>query len=189
MLPKPNFYKYTLGFLTLMLILLAACTPTAIPGTGVDPTRPAATAAPTQPAPTETSGPNMPLLGLDANDILLQLTYEPGFTLPEFRYPFGRTPFFTLLADGRAIYIDENQDSKVMQAQLSQEEAATLHQQVLDMGFERLESHTDMCGMLADGSEPCIADVHLWMRKDGRGSRARTQLCNFKARSVRSITA
>jgi hypothetical protein len=96
---------------------------------------------------------------LGSDDIHVQLTYEPGFTLPEYRFPFGRTPFFTLLADGRVIYIDENQDSKVMQAQLSPDEAAALLQQVRDLGFERLQSHTDMCGKLADGSETCIADA------------------------------
>jgi hypothetical protein len=148
-------YKYAIGFLALLLILVAACTPTApVPETGAEPTRLPATAA-----PDATSAPNDPLSGLDAEDILLQLDYEPGFVMPEFRFPFGRTPFFTLLADGRVIYIDESQDYKVMQAQLSQEEAAALLQQVRDMDFALLESHTDMCGKLADGSESCIADA------------------------------
>lgn len=141
--------KLSLSFLALLILLLAACAPAApLPQTGMEPTKPAATQAPAAVVP-----------DLAADDILLQLDYEPGFSLPEYRYPFGRTPPFTLLADGRVIYIDEIQDFKVMQVQLSQEEAAALLQQVREMGFAQLESHTDMCGKLADGSEPCIADA------------------------------
>jgi hypothetical protein len=120
-----------------------------VPQTGVEPTH----------AASQHAAPCGVFPGLDADDILIQLTYEPGFTLPEYRFPFGRTPYFTLLADGRVIYIDETQDFKVMQVQLSQAEAAALLQQVREMGFEHLESHTDMCGKMPDGSEACIADA------------------------------
>jgi hypothetical protein len=141
--------KMALGLLALLILFLAACAPTGPrPQTGTEPTQPAALAT-----------ADATFSGLDAEAILIQLTYEPGFSLPEFRFPFGRTPYFTLLADGRAIYIDENQDFKVMQAQLTQDEAAALLQKVRDMGFARLESHTDMCGKMADGSEACIADA------------------------------
>jgi hypothetical protein len=147
--------KFAMGWLVLLGLILAACTPgVSVPQTGPQPTTPAVTAAP--PA---TAVPNVDLSGLDADEILVQLTYEPGFTLPEYRFPFGRTPYFTLLADGRVIYIDESQDFKVMQVQLSQAEAAALLQQVREMGFEHLESHTDMCGQMPDGSESCIADA------------------------------
>lgn len=141
-----SLHKLSVALLAVFILLLAACAP--LPQTGAQPTQPVDTPAPAAVYP-----------GLQANDILLQLDYEPGFSLPEYRYAFGRTPLFTLLADGRVIYIDENQDFKVMQAQLSQEEAAALLQQVREMGFAQLESHTDMCGKLADGSEPCIADA------------------------------
>jgi hypothetical protein len=155
-LPKFTSYKFAMTFLALMIFILAACAPPAAPQATVQPTQPAVD--PTSPA-VPTAAPIGVFPGLNAEDILLQLTYEPGFTLPEYRYAFGRTPYFTLLADGRVIYIDESQDFKVMQAQLSQDEAAALLQQVREMGFEHLESHTDMCGKLADGSEPCIADA------------------------------
>lgn len=136
--------------LTLLMLVLAACTPAiSTPQAGADPT----------PEPTQPAAPVAVYPGLNADDILIQLTYEPGFTLPEFQFPFGRTPYFTLLADGRVIYIDENQDFKVMEARLSQEEAAALLDQVRSMGFERLESHTDMCGLMADGTQACIADA------------------------------
>ena len=154
-LPKLSSHKFAMGFIALLMLILAACAPTVpVPQTGAEPTKPA---EPTTPAATPT--PAAPFAGLDAEEVLIQLDYEPGFVPPEYRFPFGRTPYFTLLADGRAIYIDESQDFKVMQAQLTPEEAAALLQKVRDMGFARLESHTDMCGTLADGSESCIADA------------------------------
>lgn len=149
MLPNRFSTKLLVALLALMLVVLAACVPDApIPQTGVGPTEPAGGETPAVVIP-----------GLQPEDILVQLDYEPGFTLPEYRYEFGRSPFFTLLADGRVIYVDELQDSKVMVARLSPEAATALLEQVREMGFERLESHTDMCGRLADGSEPCIADA------------------------------
>jgi hypothetical protein len=158
------YYKPALALLALMILILAACAPAAAPMTAT------ATAAATQPPaaatpavkptqPASTAAPAEGLSGLKDEDVLIQLTYEPGFTLPEYRYPFGRTPYFTLLADGRVIYIDENQDNLVKQVQLTKEEAAALLQQVRDMGFANLESHTDMCGIQADGAETCIADA------------------------------
>ncbi|MBE0695723.1 MAG: hypothetical protein IH586_02260 [Anaerolineaceae bacterium] len=149
MFTRSSSHIFAMGFLVLLFLILAACTPTVpVPQTGAEPTQPVITAAPAG-----------VFAGLDAEEILIQLTYEPGFVLPEYRFPFGRTPYFTLLADGRAIYIDENQHFKVMQAQLSQAEAAALLQKVREMGFEHLQSHTDMCGKMADGSESCIADA------------------------------
>lgn len=173
MFTKFSSNKFAMGFLALLILILAACAPTVpMPQTGAEPTKPANTAAPAATAtpvttdtpavtatPVATATPVPAFSGLDADEILIQLTYEPGFTLPEYRFPFGRTPYFTLLADGRVIYIDETKDYRVMQAQLSQAEAAALLQKVLDMGFERLESHTDMCGKSADGSESCVADA------------------------------
>ncbi len=173
MFTKFSFYKSVTGFLALLLLILAACAPTApVPHTVVEPTKPAVTAAPTKPAntavptkPSVTETPAGVISGLKPEEILIQLTYEPGFTLPEYRFSFGRTPYFTLLADGRVIYVDETQDFKVMQAQLTQDEAAALLQKVRDLGFEHLKSHTDMCGKMADGTEPCIADASTTVMK------------------------
>ena len=149
MLTRSFSQKLAIGFIALMIFVLGACSPIVpVPPTGAEPTQPASPAAPSAVYP-----------GLEAEDILLQLDYEPGFTLPEYRFAFGRTPYFTLLADGRVIYVDEAQDYKIMLAQLSQEEAAALLQEVRDRGFENLESHTDMCGLMLDGSEACIADA------------------------------
>jgi len=166
MFTKLSLHKFAMGFLAILILILAACTPTApMPQTGDEPAQ-----------------PQDVFSGLDKDDVVVQLTYEPGFVLPEYRFSFGRTPYFTLLADGRVIYVDENQDSKVMLVDLSQEEAALLLKQVRDLGFERLESHTDMCGKLADGSEPCIADAStsvLRVRMDDGSLREIRNYANF----------
>lgn len=147
--------KFAVGFLALLMLVLAACAPNVpVPQTGGEPAKPFNTAA-----PVATDAPTAGLSGLDADDVLIQITYEPGFALQEVNYLFGRFPIFTLLADGRILYHNEDQDSRVMQAQLSVDETAALLQKVRDMGFARLESHTDMCGRMADGSESCIADA------------------------------
>lgn len=150
MFTKLLSHKIAMAFLAVLMLILAACAPTVAPTPAVaDPTQPAEQPA----APVEV------FPGLEAEDILVQLDYEPGFSLPEFRFAFGRTPFFTLLADGRVIYVDESRDFKVMVAQLSAEEAAALLEQVREMGFAELESHTDMCGLMPDGTEACVADA------------------------------
>ncbi len=148
-------------FLALLIFILAACAPVPVPQTGAEPTKPTDTAALPRNLSNRLLQQRQPAW---FPDWILKRSSSSSptnraFSLPEYRFPFGRTPYFTLLADGRVIYIDENQDFKVMQAQLSQDEAAALLQKVRDMGFAHLESHTDMCGKMADGSEPCIADA------------------------------
>lgn len=157
---KFSAQKIAMAFLALLIFVLAACSPAPTPQTGAEqPTQPVAE-SPESPVPASPT-PATPAVfpGLQADDILIQLDYEPGFTLPEYRFAFGRVPNFTLLADGRVIYMDENKDFQIMIAQLSMEEATALLDQVRELGFERLESHTDMCGKLVDGTENCIADA------------------------------
>ena len=172
------------GFLIGALALLAACgapDSASAPTAGPVPTEiaPSSTPIPTLepsatplPAPTLTPSPSpfpspvptevAPEASAPSN-VVLQLDYQPGFTRPEVFSPAGRVPPFTLLDDGRVIYVDPGDPpsydkERVMVAQLSPQQAQALVKQVLDLGFERLESHTELCGQ-QNGQEVCIADA------------------------------
>ena len=100
----------------------------------------------TEPQPTATPAPDTDQF--DLPDVLIQFDYEPTFSTPERFAPFGRVPPFTLLEDGTLIYLDEGgryDEQRVMEVRLSGDDVEALVQQVLDLGFERLENYSEQC--------------------------------------------
>jgi hypothetical protein len=141
----------------LVLISLAACA-------NNSPLEATEQPLPTQtPIPPNEAPPSGDILeSFSPDDILVQQDYEPGFFRPEANFEFGRVPPFSLFADGTLIYILEGatyDEETVMQVKLTPEESLAILQQVLDYGFEGLESHTDFCQDQGGGEMMCIADA------------------------------
>ncbi len=146
------------------MLVLAACSP-AFAGSS---TAPAPTASPTPSGSSADPKPgffffSMENLGrLSPDTVILELAYEPTFFRIESSYVYGRPPVFDLLADGRVIYTQEGAtyaDERIMLATLSPQEVSALLKKVTDDGIFKLESFTDFCKTLADGTQNCLADA------------------------------
>jgi len=164
--------------LTLFLavaLFAAACTPVESPPVQEPLSGPAdtpiptetPTAEPTEPPTEEPTGPYTEawLSGLSPDTILLQQDYEPTFFRPESFYPFGRFPSFTLYADGTLVYVNAGatvDEQQIELVHLTPAETIATLEQVMELGFEKLESHLDMCGNVAgEEDEVCIADASI----------------------------
>ncbi len=90
--------------------------------------------------------------------IALQLGGTGGFIIVP---PFERVPALTLLTDGQLIYTHPSPDQRedVLSARLDPKEAASIVGHVLELGFERLVSHTSECSCTdARGLQICTSD-------------------------------
>ena len=151
-------YKITL--FTVLLFALSAC---AVPGG--EPQEPEETDA-----PTDAPAPGFPdpiyseewLSGLRPETILLQMDYEPTFSLEEHSYVFGRIPPFTLYADGMVVFLDEGETfdgQQVLIVHIEPEAVLTLLRDVREAGFTGLEDQLDFCYTDENDEQICIADA------------------------------
>lgn len=95
----------------------------------------------------------VPVAGKPA-EIAVQLAYRGTFSIGP---PFSTLPPFTLLDDGTLIGVAES--SPVHTTTLSRDEVAKIIQHVRDLGFEKLESHTQSCKKNPDGTGLCVSDA------------------------------
>ncbi len=144
------------------MLVLAACSP-AFAGSNTAPApSPTPTGSPTDPKPGVFFISKENIGRLPPETVILELAYEPTFSRIESSYVYGRPPVFDLLADGRVIYTQEGatyEDERIMVATLTPQEMSALLQKVTDDGIFKLESFTDFCKTLSDGTQTCLADA------------------------------
>jgi heat shock protein HslJ len=99
---------------------------------------------------------------LRRDSVFIQYDSEEEAGPAEASVPFGRVPEFYLLADGSVFYVERGEPPQVGQpevvsARLTAAEVQELMQQVMDRGFERLETWACPCQQFAYGTSRCIA--------------------------------
>ena len=108
------------------------------------------------------ASPPTPQTQFDLPGVLIQEEVERAFSVPYAFHPYGRVPGFTLMDNGRLIYLDEGKrfdQQRIMEGDVSAEDAQVLMQRVLDLGFERLRSYVDECQERGGGNSVCVADA------------------------------
>jgi len=112
-----------------------------------------ACSAPPKPAgPANVGDPSPPVA--TPPTIRVQLTFRVTFMIGP---PFTRLPPFTLLDDGTLIGVDEK-TNLIQSTKLSKADANAIARHVLDLGFERLENHTESCKDLGNNRRMCVSD-------------------------------
>lgn len=71
--------------------------------------------------------------------VILQLEYQPTFAPIEVMVEAGRLPTFTLYENGTVVYSPQTERGRVLQAQITEEEAHQILDRVTEMGLERLQ--------------------------------------------------
>ncbi|MGH9381866.1 MAG: hypothetical protein ACRD2Z_14805 [Thermoanaerobaculia bacterium] len=102
------------------------------------------------------------LAGRSFDGVLVQLEWVPTYSSPDAFQTFGRLPELTLYEDGTVIYLEETKPPdvgwKVRTAQLGREERSDFVNELLERGFERLESHMSHSGLSAEGTDTVVFD-------------------------------
>jgi hypothetical protein len=94
--------------------------------------------------------------------VAVQLAYRGTFVIGP---PFSQVPPFTLLDDGTMIGATD--DGPVYTAKLSHDEVERIVKHVRDLGFDRLESHTDSCQRHGNVAE-CASDASFTILRVAR---------------------
>lgn len=107
--------------------------------------------------------------------VVLQLDVQPGFGVhvwPEWASPWGHVPELTLFDDGTVVYLEDAEAMSPIPyvVQLSTAEVQALVDQVIALGFDRLESQESWVGVDDRGESYGVTDggfFRLQLRRDG----------------------
>ena len=88
--------------------------------------------------------------------VLVQLAYKGTFMIGP---PFSVVPPFTLLDDGTLIGAAD--DEPVYVTKVSHAEVEHIVQHIRELGFDRLQSHTESCKFSPDGTGVCTSDASI----------------------------
>jgi len=86
--------------------------------------------------------------------IAVQLAYRATFGIGP---PFSQVPPFTLLEDGT--FIGTPAEGPIYTTSLTRDEVARVIRHVRELGFEKLENHTDHCQPTSSNTEVCTSDA------------------------------